>query len=825
MKKFLTKANNNHNCSRPSFEWIKNDRKKQKKQSRKRKRQKDNSSMQKKKRRKISDQSHKNRLIDQYFMPQNESSNINQIDNDKDEDSQQENENESLLPRKPQYTQKILQQKNKRRQCKIKQEIIILSSPSTLNDENESDSVSPIIQIQENQYDNDNDDDDNDDDDDILLSMDPNKTLGGPDKSQLHSEIPPLIKELDLLLTNNDDNNNKNSYINDNDHDDNDNDDHQYGNNIHLWSDQYAPKSSKDIIGNDKSIKELRQFLINWKEYVSKQIKLQKERNSKSNTKNKGKKNLLSYYCSSRNNRDCYIKRVKKGQNKMNKNKKCRINKKNDNDLMPKSKCILLMGPSGSGKTMTIKLLLKEFGFDSINYSSLDFQDSKDKKNIHCIFDNHKLSWSCNQKQQQQQSWTQAQQFKFDLHLKSRIIVIEDVEYLADTKKLKDIMDAIKITQIPIILIANNYKYCDGIRKLKENNEIKVIYFSRMNNNYSTWISNSTWNNWKMTKALERVYKNHIDIDGNKSVTFIEKMLKEFYYDPRSCLMLLQFWCDTHDISIGDYLNSERSNPLQLSVLSSILSMKNTSFTENDNKIWMNKHDEIINVWEAAKRFFNREKQEMCTLRDGINWYFNHSSIIPLFIFENYLYENHEQLQNLNESLNDFEVISNASNLIADGDILHENIQNHQCFKLMPYQAIISCLHPSKLISKRFGDVSKPKFPRWFQSEKNRKANNKRIDNNNNNKLQYLLDYGPYCLILLSEMINHNNLHKTKIKCEIREILHSYGFMKKCDESENDLSKKKQSITYLKDLQNLMCFKREFLKDSTIKYIVEMLKI
>ena len=251
----------------------------------------------------------------------------------------------------------------------------------------------------------------------------------------------------------------------------------------------------------DYAIGQIRAFLNEWKRYT-----LNLSKNKQSHRPNES--NLFCFYNQSR--------QQFMANNHRRKNKRYQFKKKVIGS--PCIKALLLNGPSSSGKTISVKLIASEIGFDVVGYSSLDWIGRKMDREIVTIFDNQKLGWHC--KAKQNLSWTQQQKFRFDLHLKSRLLVIEDADHII-AEHSKTIAAAIKASRVPIILVANNYKWNSGIAKLKRMRECKLVTFNRF-------------------KVIPQNIDRILPSQYNENNQIMQRLMHEFDGDLRASLGLLQ---------------------------------------------------------------------------------------------------------------------------------------------------------------------------------------------------------------------------------------------------------------------------------------------
>merc|ERR1712113_252995 len=144
-----------------------------------------------------------------------------------------------------------------------------------------------------------------------------------------------------------------------------------------------------------------------------------------------------------------------------------------------------------------------------------------------------------------------------------------------------------------------------------------------------------------------------------------------------------------------------------MTLLSCVLSMKNEAFVNNEsgNKLWRHRQDEVMDIWQSNGRFFKKSENESASMIDAINWFFNCSNLTPLFVYDNYLKVAvaNRKYGKAHTSEDDLFALAGASELICDGDLFDTSIQKTQCFNLMPANALISCLFPSRIICRSYG--------------------------------------------------------------------------------------------------------------------------
>lgn len=128
--------------------------------------------------------------------------------------------------------------------------------------------------------------------------------------------------------------------------------------------------------------------------------------------------------------------------------------------------------------------------------------------------------------------------------------------------------------------------------------------------------------------------------------------------------------------------------------------------------------DEMPNSWEAANKLFDiRDKTKY--FKSRIRFYFVDQMFVPLLIQENYLQNNY--------NVKSFEPYFQASQFIADSDIINNSMYSNQNFELMPLCGIFSCIAPATVICKNVIQ-SRIAFPMWLGKNSNMSKNKKLLN-------------------------------------------------------------------------------------------------
>ena len=152
------------------------------------------------------------------------------------------------------------------------------------------------------------------------------------------------VKTSSITTLSNDISNNKNDSISNNNNNNN-----EVINDL-MWQDKYKPRSTRDLVGNTTSIKEINNWLTNW---------------HKLNTTN----------------------------NNNNNNKDKSTGKKSSGSSKGTEKAILISGPPGIGKTTTALLVAKEAGFSTIEFNASDTRNKTAiKEQISRLTENRSLT-------------------------------------------------------------------------------------------------------------------------------------------------------------------------------------------------------------------------------------------------------------------------------------------------------------------------------------------------------------------------------------------------------------------------------------------------
>ncbi|KAL9642133.1 hypothetical protein ABK040_007138 [Willaertia magna] len=197
-----------------------------------------------------------------------------------------------------------------------------------------------------------------------------------------------------------------------------------------LWVDKYAPTKTSDVIGHNKDISTLKDWLKTWFA------------------------NLDKY-------------------NKENKDTKSKRKKKSEDGW---KRAALLSGPPGIGKTTTAVLVAKECGFD--NVIELNASDSRSKKLLQQQISESVLSTKI-------EDFFGSKKTKTNNLGRNTLVIMDEVDGMSsgDRGGVAELVQLIKLTKVPIICICND--------RSKQNLKTLITYcldlkFSRPNKNVVT---------------------------------------------------------------------------------------------------------------------------------------------------------------------------------------------------------------------------------------------------------------------------------------------------------------------------------------------------
>eukprot|EP00041_Stephanoeca_diplocostata_P016684 m.329595 g.329595 ORF g.329595 m.329595 type:complete len:984 (+) comp20449_c0_seq2:60-3011(+) len=425
------------------------------------------------------------------------------------------------------------------------------------------------------------------------------------------------------------------------------------------------------------------------------------------------------------------------------------------------STCVMA-GPPGVGKTTTAHLVCQELGFEIVEMNASDCRSKKNLKTYVATLLGNTTMVQFYKKTDKGKVCKQA-------------LVMDEVDGMggsADMGGMGELISLIKTTKIPIICMAND-KDSQKMRNLK-----KHVF----------------WNNFhklQMQKCkglvMQVLFKEGVKVDPG----VVEQVIEGTNCDMRQILNNLQMWSRSQKKFTYDQIKQDVQS------------------TVKDTK---------ENPFQYSGRFFRPDFHRK-PLEDRIRTYFNDYSMTPLFVQESYLAaagscqkgppHTRSQLECLN-------AMSQASDAIAEGDVIGNHIFSGQNFGLLPLHAVVSCIMPGYSLQHNGGVSGMMMFPqalgRTSTMNKNARVltelnlHMRDVTSSDNQDLR--LNYLPY---LRKRLVKPLTEGTTGVE-EVIALLDTYHLTREDWDSINDLCQLKSmaSLTAGIDSKVKASFTREY---------------
>ncbi|ALC45390.1 Gnf1 [Drosophila busckii] len=352
-------------------------------------------------------------------------------------------------------------------------------------------------------------------------------------------------------------------------------------------------------------------------------------------------------------------------------------------------KAALLSGPPGIGKTTTATLVVKELGFDAVEFNASDTRSKKLlKEEVASLLGNKSLYGFAN-------GLSQAVS-------KKHVLIMDEVDGMAgneDRGGMQELIALIKDSSVPIICMCNDRNH-PKIRSL-----VNYCYDLRF-----------------QRPRLEQI-KGRI-----MSICFKEKL-------------------KISPVQV-EQLIAATNNDIRQSINHIALLSANEQLPERaDAAQHVAAKDLKLGPWEVVRKVFTAEDHKQMSIYDKCDLFFHDYSMAPLFVQQNYLQVT--PIGNRNEVMSKVAATADALSL---GDMVDKKIRSNMAWSLLPTQAVFSSLLPGEHMAGHFtGQINFPGWlGKNSRSNKRARLAQELHDHTrvctSGSRLSVRLDYAPYLL-------------------------------------------------------------------------------
>ncbi|XP_050368525.1 replication factor C subunit 1 isoform X2 [Argentina anserina] len=369
------------------------------------------------------------------------------------------------------------------------------------------------------------------------------------------------------------------------------------------WTEKYRPKVPNDIIGNQSLVKQLHDWLAHWHEQFL-----------HTGTKKKG-------------------------------------NKPNNPGA---KKAVLLSGTPGIGKTTSAKLVSQMLGFQVIEVNASDSRGKANSK-IGKGIDGSTTNRVKELVTQKSLSMDKSKHSKSVLNCgKKSVLIMDEVDGMSagDRGGVADLIDSIKISEIPIICICND-RYSQKLKSLV---------------NYCMLLSFRKPTKQQMAKRLKQV-ANAEGLQVNNEIA-LEELADRVNGDMRMALNQLQYMS---------------------------LSMSVINYEDVRQRLQSSKKDEDISPFTAVDKLFGFNAGKL-RMDERVDLSMSDPDLVPLLIQENYINYKPSAAAKDASGVERMNLIAHAAESIGNGDIINVQIRKYRQWQLSQSGSLSSSIIPAALL-------------------------------------------------------------------------------------------------------------------------------
>ncbi|XP_017119919.1 replication factor C subunit 1 [Drosophila elegans] len=377
-------------------------------------------------------------------------------------------------------------------------------------------------------------------------------------------------------------------------------------------------------------------------------------------------------------------------------------------------KAALLSGPPGIGKTTTATLVVKELGFDAVEFNASDTRSKRLLKDeVSTLLSNKSLSGYFS---------GQGQAVS-----RKHVLIMDEVDGMAgneDRGGMQELIALIKESSIPIICMCNDRNH-PKIRSL-----VNYCYDLRFQRPRLEQIKG---------KIMSICFKEKVKISPAK----VEEIIAATNNDIRQSINHI-----------------------------ALLSAKEENSSSKTGQQVATK-DLKLGPWEVVRKVFTAEDHKHMSLADKSDLFFHDYSLAPLFVQQNYL-----QVSPQGNKLDVLAKVAATADALSLGDLVDKRIRANSAWSLLPTQAVFSSVLPGEHMCGHFtGQINFPGWlGKNSRSGKRARLAQELHDHTrvctSGSRLSVRLDYAPFLLDNIVRPLVKNGQEGVQAALEVMKDYH-----------------------------------------------------